>query len=51
MLEYIEQFLGLDAGRLDSDVGIMLAMCIFAILLFATFRGVIIWIKRLFGGK
>lgn len=51
MLQYIADFLGVNVNRLDSDVGIMMSMVIFSILLFATFRGIIIWLRRMFGGS
>lgn len=50
MIEYLENFLGLDAGYLaNTDFGICICLILTSILIFAIFKALFLWMDKLFG--
>ena len=50
MIEYLENFLGLDTGFLsNSDFGIVISLVLTAVLVFAVFKALFLWFDKLFG--
>ena len=50
MIEYLENFLGLDNGFLsNSDFGIVISLVLTAVLVFAVFKALFLWFDKLFG--
>lgn len=49
MIEYIEEFFGLEAGVLaNTDFGIMVSFILLAVLIFMVFKLIIVWFDKLF---
>ena len=49
MIEYIEEFFGLEAGVLaNSDFGIMCSYVLLAVIVFMVFKIIIVWFDKLF---
>lgn len=49
MIEYIEEFFGLEAGVLaNSDFGIMICFILLVVLIFMVFKLIIVWFDKLF---
>lgn len=51
MITYLEDFLGLSAGALDSALGYLIASAIFLVLLQTIVKIIISWIDALFGRR
>lgn len=51
MIAYLEDFLGLSAGALDSLFGYLVACAIFLVLLQTILKIIISWIDALFGRR
>lgn len=51
MITYLEDFLGLSAGALDSPLGYLIAGAIFLVLLQTMIKIIISWIDALFGRR
>lgn len=51
MIGYVEQFLGLDPGQLNTPLGIALCLVILVVSGVSIFRVVIVWLGTFFGGR
>lgn len=51
MIDYLEQVLGLTAGTLHTDFGILISLVILMVCFYAIVKVILTWLSALFGGK